>query len=712
MTETSAKPLASAESLSVTPAPAAQFPWYRRERLLALLALLLLAGSVLLVEVFLLQRTTRYFGGSFNQPQPLTSAGQIALFLFEAFSYNLLLAATLGLLMLWLLTRFTRVEAPCRVLVTTVFLGASAALIVGLRYRLYEYFKDAYSFGILKVVADGDLRNIFNWISVDAVLKIAAMLTAAVGVVVAVALVKWRGEYLPWASKRTAIWVVMGAWLLLGANDFSIVGNEKLRYGLASTVAYSAVHAILTEITDFDRDGYGPLTKPPDSNNFNSAIFPYAVDVPGDGIDQDGLCGDLAASEVASQTVSLRPLARPNRKNVIVAVIETFRTDVIDATRDGQEVMPFLDGLGKQYAYTTAMYSNFGVTARAIQTIFSGNLHYNLGDRTLLDHLRGYGYRTYAASGQDESWGNTDRLLSFSRLTHVYDSRNKKWDASKMSRWHRLHHKLPTLDSAEVDDAIAAMLDDADKNPFAMYVNFQDLHYPYYSEAMEKTFIRKGEISSDFFQPQNRAAILVQYANGAHHLDKGIARLFQELDRRGLRDNTVVVIVGDHPDSVYEDGIMGHAWALDEHQRKTPFFVANGRGDYSLPMGQDEIAAVILNSLDDGSEAGPMRFHTDPEKKIFELTGTLDAPRELGWISPSSLTTFDFRNWRYQADGSARWTSVDAIKPGHPAYDGMCRLVNRWEVEHYLQARGARQQTQFGGMSMLDDTVNETYQRQ
>ena len=41
-------------------------------------------------------------------------------------------------------------------------------------------------------------------------------------------------------------------------------------------------------------------------------------------------------------------------------------------------------------------------------------------------------------------------------------------------------------------------------------------------------------------------------------------------------------------------------------------------------MGQDEIAGLVLNSLDAGLSLPPARFHEDAGKRIFELTAEVE----------------------------------------------------------------------------------------
>ena len=191
------------------------------------------------------------------------------------------------------------------------------------------------------------------------------------------------------------------------------------------------------------------------------------------------------------------------------------------------------------------------------------------------------------------------------------------------------------------------MIEESSDSPFMMYINYQDLHYPYHSDEWDNRFIEKGYINSDFFKIENRQAIIRQYANAAHHLDQSINELFDKLVQLKIMEDTVVVIVGDHPDSFYENGILGHAWIVDKYQRQTPFFLINGKGNYYAPFGQDDIYNMIINSSIDDEPDTNAKFDINKEKTIFLIAGNLKTPRTIGFIGVNTLETYSFTTGKY-----------------------------------------------------------------
>jgi arylsulfatase A-like enzyme len=230
------------------------------------------------------------------------------------------------------------------------------------------------------------------------------------------------------------------------------------------------------------------------------------------------------------------------------------------------------------------------------------------------------------------------------------------------------------------------MLDRVHYEPFVLYVNYQDLHHPYFDEWMDRVFIEEGRTDIGFFRPENAGQIFRQYANAAHHLDRSIRELFEGLEARDLLDKTVIVIVGDHSESFYENGLLGHFFAVDARQRATPLFVVNGRGSHEVPLGQEEVVEVILKSID-RRDHGTFSFRADPRKRVLVFTGPLEQPQKIAWIRPSDLITYDFKIGRVQFGEGQAWLKASELEDGVESGRLFEGLVHRWESEVLLAKR-------------------------
>ena len=78
------------------------------------------------------------------------------------------------------------------------------------------------------------------------------------------------------------------------------VSDEAFVWGLRKLPAALPLIGAVERMTDMDGDGYGLFGTPPDPAPFDAAIHPYALEIPGNGIDED-VEMEVAIADVADE---------------------------------------------------------------------------------------------------------------------------------------------------------------------------------------------------------------------------------------------------------------------------------------------------------------------------------------------------------------------------------------------------------------------------
>lgn len=150
-----------------------------------------------------------------------------------------------------------RLKPVQRLFLAAVSLGL---LIVGatvLRYKIFQYFSDKFTFQALKDLTSGHLTNMFSWISGDTFLFLAAIPVLIVVMVLLVRLVgRLQVSLNPFQPGKRAVLIMAAGAVVVLANHVLIAPDKELRYGLATKVSYSAIDTGLRSLWEYDRNPY------------------------------------------------------------------------------------------------------------------------------------------------------------------------------------------------------------------------------------------------------------------------------------------------------------------------------------------------------------------------------------------------------------------------------------------------------------------------
>jgi arylsulfatase A-like enzyme len=206
---------------------------------------------------------------------------------------------------------------------------------------------------------------------------------------------------------------------------------------------------------------------------------------------------------------------------------------------------------------------------------------------TLAEHLRDSGYATAAfvanlifasrLSGLDRGFARySDHPVDLAALMT-----SSRWTRRPLARIRTLlgqHEGLVRKSAEDVNAEFLDWLDGRPDRPFFAFVNYFDAHTPYethepfdtlFSDRSPRYWLMRAWQRTTQ-TPEEEQEYLDAYESAIAYLDHHVGLLLQELDQRGILDNTLLVVVSDHGESLGEHGILVHANSLYMPQLHVP----------------------------------------------------------------------------------------------------------------------------------------------
>lgn len=331
-----------------------------------------------------------------------------------------------------------------------------------------------------------------------------------------------------------------------------------------------------------------------------------------------------------------------NRVNVLIVLLDTSRADHFSCYGYRRNTTPAFDSLAAAGTLALQCQSQSSWTLPAMTTILSGVTVAEHGAGRSNGEFRGIspelpwlplafhreGYRTSAFF--NVMFMNED--FGFHRGFQHFDCRG-------VASGNSLRKAGPT-----VDDFLQWLDTSPGNQPFFAAVHFYDPHIPYRAPEPYRSMyvdseytgeygdhwgedvanmlkINSGEVVPSDEDMYNLAAL---YDGELTYTDSEAGRLFAEIRDRGLADNTIIVVVGDHGEEFFEHGGIEHGRTLYQELTHVPLILAgpgfNGGNIITAPAAQLDIAATLA------AAAGIQYTTLQP---AHDLAADLSEPRDI-----------------------------------------------------------------------------------
>jgi arylsulfatase A-like enzyme len=359
------------------------------------------------------------------------------------------------------------------------------------------------------------------------------------------------------------------------------------------------------------------------------------------------------------RAVAALPPATAAVQNVLLIVWDTVRAGNLSLQGYSRPTTPNLEHLASRGARFDLAFSTSSWTLPSHASLFTGRWPHELGVGwksplrsdvpTLAEYLTSHGYDTAGfAANLDYCNGETGLARGFTHfedfpidfydvftryvaLSHrleidswalILDRFLEKW----LGRWHNIvpRSREHTKNAADVDRAFLGWLArrQAPGRPFFAFLNYNDAHSPYEvpdrsapgfgirpSSSLDRlTLLRWNSLDKARLSYHDVRMAADVYDDCISYLDRRLGMLLEELSRRGMLDNTLVIVTSDHGEHLGDHLLFFHGCSLYRQLVQVPLVIV---GNMGVPAGQVvaepvshcDVAATIVDLLGLGPDA-------------------------------------------------------------------------------------------------------------
>jgi Sulfatase len=633
-------------------------------------------------DALLLERKSGLFGGGYLAETYLHGPIETVTFLCVSLVVD---ATLLGLLVapaLWIASRL-RLNTAGRSFLTLSLALLPVVAANFISYELFRYLGDLLNLSVLFDLTDRSAVEMLAMAMPHLLLPVLA-LAAAVFIILGVG---WAlnhfipapfGPELHEPRGHRRVLRVMAGLFLVGMVALSIgrLSNTAIDAGLARKPSGQALSYLVQKGSDIDQDGFGLFSRPADPDPWNAAVSPFALDLPGNGVDENGVGGDLPAASPAYEEGGSRAGRWARTPPVVLVILETYRANLLNLTVDGKAVTPILNGLAASGTAASLAFSHNGFTVQSRYHIFTGSLA-GLRGSSLIDDFKANGYETAFFSAQDESFGG-DMDVGFDRADVAYDARQ---DVDLRFSQFTSPGSLAVPYTVLLERVTTFLARRDRTKPLFLHLNFQDAHFPYVHAGI-RPLISRSVVPRRQLGADRAHDLRSMYLNTAANVDWALGQALERV-RRTIGEEPAVIVTSDHGESLFEDGALGHGFALNDYQTRIPLVASGLPVRLIEPIGQSDLRDAIWKALESPSDVLAPSVVRDSTKHVFQYIGVLRAPKQIALRSVSHRVTYHVHRGVVRFDDGP-WRKPESLDRDERRE--FLRVVQTWERMKLAQA--------------------------
>ncbi len=631
-------------------------------------------------ELTLLNYKYDLFTGGFLQPYSYKTFSDRLVFITTALWFDFALFGLAAGLWFYIANKLKK----NKLLIAYNFIITSLLLMgiwLNFKFKVLSYFNDTLNLTLIRHLGGGSITKAVFYASDELALYIGIITVVIAAFIFSMKMlnkssfmIELPSQHTSQADNRALLALIAVLTPLL---TFIVSNADALRYGLSKKTSYALISQGLDKLSDIDFDGFGIFSYPKDNAVFNADIYPGALDIPGNGIDEDGFLGD--AVQAVRQQDGLAEIAPQKGKHIVLIVLESARADLLEKKIDGDYIAPTLKTIADRGSAIKYAYSHTGYTTTSIRAIFNRSLVRDHARITLIDFLQSAGYQLSIISGQDESFGNVASDVGMKNEgIYYFDARTAIDDRVFPSK----EQGSLRLSEERVIEQFQSHMNELDfSQPQFIYLNIQAAHFPYTHPKMKKRLTDKLIPRSEI-NIENRDWLAITYWNAIASADWAVKQVLDAFKDRKLLDNVTFMILGDHGESLFEDEFLGHGHAINDSQTKIPLIINDSHIFADQAIGQVDVAEIVIRSA-----FGLTNEWVDNGKPVFQIVGTLSQPLLIAHVKQGGVrTVFDFRSEQVFLSDLQLWKPYKEalLEPVHKAR--VESLIREWEALRWQEA--------------------------